>query len=67
LHFLGVAAFNCGKYEEAGTLWRAVLKLDKQAPFATRYLQQLDEWKSTYGDQLPAEKLPYQYHNPTLK
>jgi tetratricopeptide (TPR) repeat protein len=67
VHFLGVAAFNCGKYEEAGILWRAVLKLDKQAPFATRYLQQLDEWKSTYGDQLPAEKLPYQYHNPTLK
>lgn len=62
VHFMGVAAFNSGKYEEAGMHWKQVLKLDPDAILARRYLDRLPQWKAKYGMVAPSETLPYHYH-----
>jgi tetratricopeptide (TPR) repeat protein len=62
VHFMGVAAFNSGRFEEAGALWKQVLKLDPDAILARRYLDRISAWKAKYGMHAPSETLPYHYH-----
>ncbi|MEY4480561.1 MAG: hypothetical protein RLZZ267_1239 [Bacillota bacterium] len=67
LHFLAVAAYNCGKYSQAKSLWHQVVKLDPDAELARYYIEHVDEWKTANLTLPPSTKLHYHYHLPTVQ